>query len=358
MSNATKNILVVDNDDELQNLLAIYLKMAGYEVFHATDEEDGKNMLKNLMPDMIILDMMMPVLDRMGFLRWLRQEAKLDVPVLAFTDSAKSDTRAIVLDFGATEVFFKPLYPEQLVLRTHKVLLLCQLVDVTQMKLQSTFKDKVAERFIFQLRNDMHSILTASQLLTSDQASDPEKRMVGGILQNKINNQLKILNEVDALLKTDPSSITSRFEAYPLDPKKPLLDAMENLADAAVERQVKLHCDLPALVSLVYAAPNELTSVITSVLVLLVDDAVENTKITIDMEELDKWLTYTFKNTGVGIPNERLQQYLFSQEVEVSKKFNDMRRAVELIKLWKGTLKAESEVDQGMSFELRLRSFI
>jgi len=178
MSNATKNILVVDNDDELQNLLAIYLKMAGYEVFHATDEEDGKNMLKNLMPDMIILDMMMPVLDRMGFLRWLRQEAKLDVPVLAFTDSAKSDTRAIVLDFGATEVFFKPLYPEQLVLRTHKVLLLCQLVDVTQMKLQSTFKDKVAERFIFQLRNDMHSILTASQLLTSDQASVPFQSLI------------------------------------------------------------------------------------------------------------------------------------------------------------------------------------
>jgi len=237
---------------------------------------------------------------------------------------------------------------------------LCQLVDVTQMKLQSTLKEQVAERLIFQFRNDMQSILTASKLLVNEKTSEAEKRMVGGILENKVNDHLKILNEVEKQLnaEVDATTTTSSFEVYPVDPKEPVLGAIENLAEMAVKRQVKLHSHLPDLVSLVFAAPNELTSVIAKILALLIDDAVENTELTIDMVERDNEVIYTFKNVGFGIPNERLQSYLFSKEVEVQKKFKDMHHIIKLIKIWKGKLTAESEVGQGMSFELRLRSFI
>jgi CHASE2 domain-containing sensor protein/signal transduction histidine kinase len=237
--------------------------------------------------------------------------------------------------------------------------ILCQLVDVSKMKLQSTLKEQVAERLIFQFRNDMQSILTASKLLTNDQASEAQKRMVAGILQDKVDNHLKILNEVEEQLNVQMDAIkTTTVETYPVDAKQPVFEAMESLAEAAVERQVKLQSDLPALVSLVFAAPNELASIIASMLALLIDDAIENTEISIDMEERDKVITYTLKNSGFGIPNERLQQYLFSQEIEISEKFKGIRHAIDVVKIWKGTLKGESQVGTGMSFELRLRSFI
>ena len=238
--------------------------------------------------------------------------------------------------------------------------ILCQLVDITQMKLQSTLKEQVAERLIFQFRNDMQSILMASKLLAREQVGEQQRRMATGILQSKVDNHLKILTEVEERLNAemDATTTASGFETYPVDAKEPVLDAMESLAKAAVERQNKLHSDLPDLVSLVFAAPNKLTSVIASILDLLIDDAVESTEITIHMVERDNEVTYTFKNIGFGIPNERLQQYLFSQDVEVSSKFNDMRSALKLIKVWEGSLMASSEVGKGMSFELRLRSFI
>ncbi|MDM8559320.1 CHASE2 domain-containing protein [Candidatus Parabeggiatoa sp. HSG14] len=238
--------------------------------------------------------------------------------------------------------------------------ILCQLIDVTQMKLQSTLKEQVAERLIFQFRNDMQSILTASKLLVNEKASEAEKRMVGGILEKKVNEHLKILNEVEKQLsvEVDATTTTSSFEVYPVDAKEPMLKAMESLAKNAIEQQVKFQSHLPDLVSLVFAAPNELTLVITNLLTLLINDAVENTKLIIDMVERNNEIIYTFKNIGFGIPNERLQSYLFSKEVEVPEKFKDMHHIIKLLKIWGGTLIAESEVGQGMFFELRLRSFI
>ena len=237
---------------------------------------------------------------------------------------------------------------------------LCQLFDVTQMKLQSSLKEQVAERLIYQFRNDMQSILMASQLLTSDKTGESEKQMVGGILQNKVNSHLNILNEVEAQLNAelDATSTTSHFETYPVDPKEAVSEAMKNVAEAAVERQVKLQSHIPELVSLVFAAPNALTSVISSILALLIEDAVSNTDITIDMIERDQCLTYSLKNSGFGMPNERLQDYLFNSEVETSETFKGIHLALEWLKRWEGSLTGESQVGQGMSFELRLRSFI
>ncbi|HID99147.1 MAG TPA: response regulator [Thiotrichaceae bacterium] len=117
-----KKILLIDDDDDLRNLLGIYLKMAGYEIFHANDGEDGKEKLSQVNPDLIILDMMMPVLDGMGFLKWLRQETKQDIPVLALTGRSKSDTRPIVSELGATDVVLKPCNPDELVKRATEIL--------------------------------------------------------------------------------------------------------------------------------------------------------------------------------------------------------------------------------------------
>lgn len=117
-----KKILLIDDDEDLRNLLGLYLKMNGYEVFHANHGEEGKEQLQTFTPDMIILDMMMPVLDGMGFLKWLRQESQQDIPVLALTGRSKMETKTIVEELGATDIVFKPCDPQEIVDRTQKIL--------------------------------------------------------------------------------------------------------------------------------------------------------------------------------------------------------------------------------------------
>ena len=118
--NTAKKILIVDDDDDLRKLLGFYLNQKGYEIFDAIHGEDGKKQLKTLTPDLIILDMMMPVLDGISFLRWLRIEAELNMPVLSLTGRFRYETKYEVLALGASEVIFKPCDPEIIVTSAKK----------------------------------------------------------------------------------------------------------------------------------------------------------------------------------------------------------------------------------------------
>ncbi len=119
--NEAKKVLMIDDDDDLRMLVGLYIKSVGYEVFEATNGEDAKEKLKTLNPDLIILDMMMPVLDGMGFLRWLREDAKQDTPVLAFTSMDKSEIEDGVQALGGT-IVFKPIEFDQLLEQIQKIL--------------------------------------------------------------------------------------------------------------------------------------------------------------------------------------------------------------------------------------------
>ncbi|HHB91640.1 MAG TPA: HAMP domain-containing histidine kinase [Thioploca sp.] len=236
--------------------------------------------------------------------------------------------------------------------------ILCQLIDVTKIKLQSTLKEQIAERLIFQFRNDMQSILTASQLLISQQTNEEERYTAASILQNKINSHIKILTQVEQQLNIQIDDNPTNIITYPIDAKESILDAMENVSLEAVKCQIRLVANLPDLVSLIFASRTELYWVVGSIFALLLKDAVPETDIVIDMIEREHWVIYTFKNTGFGIPNERLQQYLATKELEIAEQFHDVRRAINIVKIWGGTLTAESQVGIGTSFELCLRVFI
>ncbi|MCK5877032.1 MAG: HAMP domain-containing histidine kinase, partial [Candidatus Marithrix sp.] len=226
--------------------------------------------------------------------------------------------------------------------------ILCQLVDITKMKLQSTLKEQIAEQLIFQFRNDMQSILTASQLLTDNQIVEAEKNTAAKILQNKINNYMQTLAQAEKQLNIKIDEDPTKVTTYPINAKAPILDAMENISEEATKQQVKLTVNLPDLVSLIFASQAELCWVIGSIFALLIEDAIAKTNIIIDVEERDHWVTYTFKNTGFGIPNERFQQYLFMKKLEVTDKFHDIRRAINIVRIWDGKLIAESQVGVGI----------
>jgi DNA-binding response OmpR family regulator len=118
---AVKTILIIDDDKNLQKILGIFLKKAGYKMFSANNGEECKQVLDKLRPDLIILDLVMPVLDGKKFLHWLRLEAKLDMPVLILTALSKSEVKSEVLELGVSDVIFKPCYPNALVEAVQKI---------------------------------------------------------------------------------------------------------------------------------------------------------------------------------------------------------------------------------------------
>src|SRR5690625_7650936 len=86
-----QTILVVEDDQMIRELVSIYLKKAGYEVFEAEDGEEGKEVFLKHHPCLIVLDLMLPKLSGEEFCHWVREQERNEVAVIMF--SAKEHVR-------------------------------------------------------------------------------------------------------------------------------------------------------------------------------------------------------------------------------------------------------------------------
>lgn len=109
-----QRILVVDDDPDLRKLLHLGLSKVGYDVLTAENGKEAKSTLEVESVELVIIDMMMPIMDGLRFLRWLRQEAQLTIPALVFTSYDRSKITEEALASGANDVLIKPIKFTQL----------------------------------------------------------------------------------------------------------------------------------------------------------------------------------------------------------------------------------------------------
>ncbi len=116
----TKTILVVDDETRLVTLVENYLSQAGYRVVTAYNGKDALAVAKREKPDLVILDVMMPVMDGYEFMRLHR--AEYDTPIIMLTARVEDDEKVIGLELGADDYVTKPFRPRELVARVRSVL--------------------------------------------------------------------------------------------------------------------------------------------------------------------------------------------------------------------------------------------
>jgi DNA-binding response OmpR family regulator len=110
-----KTILVVDDQKEICELVRDYLELEGYHVTVAYDGESAIECYRNQKPDLIILDVMLPIIDGMEVCRTIRNEST--VPILMLS-ARKSDVDKILgLGLGADDYITKPFSPGELMAR-------------------------------------------------------------------------------------------------------------------------------------------------------------------------------------------------------------------------------------------------
>ena len=113
-------ILIVEDDTTIANWLRVFLEEEGFTVEVANDGRAGLNLARSLAPDLIVLDLMLPLLDGMELCRILRRES--DVPIIMLTARAGLADRTRGLDTGADDYVVKPFDPEEVVARARAVL--------------------------------------------------------------------------------------------------------------------------------------------------------------------------------------------------------------------------------------------
>lgn len=116
----TKKILVIDDDQKLNRLLSDYLSKFGFTVTACTHPQEGLKALKKEMPDLVILDIMLPDLDGFEVCKKIRQD--YSVPVIMLTARGEVTDRIVGLELGADDYLPKPFEPRELVARIQSIL--------------------------------------------------------------------------------------------------------------------------------------------------------------------------------------------------------------------------------------------
>ena len=114
------SVLVIEDDKNIQELLQLYLEKEGYAVTVADDGGQGLTKFRAIKPDLVLLDVMMPVMDGWTVCRTIRSESQ--TPIIMLTAKSELDDKITGLQNGADDYITKPFEMKELIARIQAVL--------------------------------------------------------------------------------------------------------------------------------------------------------------------------------------------------------------------------------------------
>ncbi len=119
----SSTVLVVEDEPAIQELIAVNLGLAGHRVLRADDAEQAQGVIRSELPDLILLDWMLPGASGISLARKLRSEARTrDVPLIMLTAKSGEQDKVDGLEVGADDYITKPFSPRELMARIKAVL--------------------------------------------------------------------------------------------------------------------------------------------------------------------------------------------------------------------------------------------
>src|SRR5690606_13183574 len=116
-------ILVVEDEPAIQELVALNLEHAGHQVLRAADAEQARTLVRDALPDLVLLDWMLPGESGIQFARALRRDERTrQIPIIMLTARGAEQDKIGGLDAGADDYVTKPFSPRELLARINAVL--------------------------------------------------------------------------------------------------------------------------------------------------------------------------------------------------------------------------------------------
>ena len=157
------SVLIVEDDKNIQELLQLYLEKEGYAVSLASDGEQGLAKFRTIKPDLVLLDVMMPVMDGWAVCKAIRAEG--NTPVIMLTAKSQTDDKITGLKAGADDYITKPFEMREVLARIEAVL----------RRTDRGATEKKARRLVF---DNLVIDMDAFELLVNDKKTDaPPKEM-------------------------------------------------------------------------------------------------------------------------------------------------------------------------------------
>jgi signal transduction histidine kinase len=381
-------ILVVDDDRDARTLVAKRLRKAGYEVTEAPNGEEAFRIMEGFIPDLVLTDIRMPVMDGLELARRLKESFSLQhVPVI-FLSAKNSDEDVIeALKLGGGYVT-KPFSLEVLtakvgamlrlsleqrrVLRQaeqfhevylHEQQLMMELEEANkQLERLNAAKEEFLGMAAHDLRNPLTGVLNYAEFLVDNpDLSEEQRKEFAGAIRQQAQQMILLINDILDI---------SKIEAGKLD-IKPAVQRMEGIVDACVplqrsiaeKKSIRLLTDFASGLPEVQADANRVTQVLNNLLSNAVKFSRAGDAVTIRCVMRDGMVETQVVDTGQGIPEEDLPK-LFGKFQQVSTQATagevgtglGLAIVKKIVELHGGRVRVESRWGQGTTFAFTLPS--
>ncbi len=365
-------ILIVDDTESNVRLLSFVLRQAGYNVLAAFNGKEALKLLNNRVPDLILMDVLMPDMTGFEVTAQIKQRNNFDAtPIIYITALSDLDDKLKAFSTGGVDFITKPFQKEEVLARIKTHLFMLQLIKERDSRIELLKKQEKELKDLQEKKEELIRIVThdiytplisihgLADLIEESGSLTGDIKELNQLISNSSEKLIrlvdKILNEegkfdIDIEVNPTPFSITELFQRV-IDLHKPkailknieLLKTISTSDDIFVFDEIKIEIALNNLVS------NALKFTPTGESVFLI------------VKQREETLEIIIKDTGIGIP-ENLIPHLFNSETKKGTKGTDgengrglgLEIVQEYIQLNKGTIKVISEENKGTEFTIQL----
>jgi CheY-like chemotaxis protein len=294
----TASILIVDDTPKNIQVLGIILKQEGYQISVAQNGLQALKVIDKILPDLIILDIMMPELDGFEMCQRLKNsERTKDIPIIFLT--AKTESNSIIKGFelGAMDYITKPFNSKELLARVHTHLELKFTKDIIQ-KISNERKE-LLHILCHDLANPMNSILTVLNLMRTYQ----DFKEMRELLVSSVENGLEVIT----LVREMRSLEEHKLKLIVVNLAKAITESSRILSKKFSDKQIELRVDVDEQLDVYVERVSFVNSVLNNLFTNAIKFSYSNSKVIVNAKRSTNSIELFIQDFGIGMPVTLLQ---------------------------------------------------
>ncbi|KPJ49251.1 hypothetical protein AMJ40_05945 [candidate division TA06 bacterium DG_26] len=357
-----RTILVIDDEEVIRESCRKVLSKEGYAVDAANDGPSGLRIVRDVRPDLALVDLKMPGMDGMEVLEKIK-EIDESIVTVVITGYATIEAAVEAIKRGAYDFLPKPFTPDELRLIVKRGL------EVRRLALESVAlreeKEKMRRNFVTMVSHELKAPLAAVQqyfeVLLGGMAGEMsvEQKNIVQRVSERISGLLKLINDWLDMSRIEAGTLARKFESLEIVPI--LRRSMESVQPLAKKKNIRLSTAFGNALPEIQGDKETLEEVFTNLLMNGIQYNRENGTIEIEAGEENGYLVVRFTDTGIGISDEH-RPLIFDEFFRVKTKDTEgisgtglgLAIVKRIVEAHSGHVEVISELGKGSTFSVYL----
>ena len=347
----TTKILIIDDNIDTVELLRKRFRIEGYETAEAYDGEEGLKMVSDYVPDLVVLDVMMPKIDGYEVCKRIKQNESLkQIPILMLSAKSQVPDKVKGLDIGADDYITKPFDFKELMARVRT--LLSQKTESKKLAEKEKFDalDHFVDEVSHEVRNPLVAIGGFGRRLRDNLPEGSQNRKYIDIILKNVEVLERMVHELIAL-----KGATLCY-TEPSDLNEITMNAVSIYKHEIEKQHIRLILQFMDNPPMIHADQENITMAISNLIENAIEAMVgEKRELKISTSFTEGYFEIQVADTGKGIEKDKLKNIY--DPFFTSKTYGPgfgLTFALKTIQSHKGIISVESKVNQGTTFTVRL----